>query len=134
MRENDVSVPPGLEDIAPYVKEWGLSTFEARVRKRVDSSIEELSAFHSAMLPHLERIIEFLNRWPLDEIPEEYHPLGCAVLTMCEIDNPVTRWKAPVLRHAQDPRSILFKGDFYDVDSEARFEEPTFSGKAGRRK
>jgi hypothetical protein len=76
MTGSNVFVPPELKHLAHHVKEWGLPTFEARVRKRVDSSIEELSEFHSAMLPHLEKIIEFLNQWRLDEIPEEYHPLA----------------------------------------------------------
>lgn len=124
--ETRASVPAGFEQLLPHVENWGLPTFEARVRKRTESSIEELNVFHAAMLPHLETLIEFLNGWSLDEIPDEYRPLGCAVLAMCEVDNAVVRWKTPILPSAQDPRTVLFKKDFFDIDPDFVFEKPTF--------
>lgn len=101
--------------LAPFVEKWGLPSFEERVQVRMTSSIEELDSFYATMAPYLDRIIKFLDQWPLDDIPAEHRPLAYATLALCEIDNAVNRWRQPRLLRAQDPRTIMFKRNFYDT-------------------
>jgi hypothetical protein len=35
---------------------------------------------------------------------------------MCEVDNAVNRWKAVMLPDAQDPRTVVFKNDYFDME------------------
>jgi hypothetical protein len=101
--------------LQPHVDKWGKPGLMERVVVRCESTFDELKEFHGAMLPHVEDIIEFLNKWPLKEIPEEYLPLSYATLAMCEVDNSVNRWKDVILPDAQDPRTVNFKRDYYDM-------------------
>jgi hypothetical protein len=65
---------------------------------RAASTMDEIRAFHDAMLPRLRDAIAFLNRFPVTDIPEEHRPLAWAVLAMCEIENPVYKWQGPRLQ------------------------------------
>ena len=109
------SVQP-FEALAPFIAKWGKPTLMERVHVRCDSSFEDIKAFYAAMLPHLRDIIKFLDQWPLDDIPEEHLPLSYAALAMCEVDNAVNRWKGVLLPDAQDPRTVVFKTDYFDMD------------------
>jgi hypothetical protein len=99
--------------IEPFLKEWGLPTLAERVQKRTASSMEQISAFYEAMLPHMEEIIAHLNRFPLDAIPEDSRQLANAALAMCEIDNPV-RWGEVLLPSGFDVLSMVEKTSLYD--------------------
>lgn len=51
-----------LEPFAP----WALDRREARYKKRLASSMDEIRAFYDAMRPRMAEIIEHLNSRPLD--------------------------------------------------------------------
>jgi len=103
-------------ELAPYIEKWGKPTLMDRVHVRCASSFEDLKAFHAAMLPRLREVITFLDQWPLEEIPDEHLPLSYAALAMCEVDNSVNRWKDVLLPEAQDPRTVVFKTDYFDME------------------
>jgi hypothetical protein len=105
-----------FSDLAPYVAKWGKPGLMERVFIRCESTFEELKEFHAATLPHLEDLIAFLDQWPLDDIPAEHLPLKYTALAMCEVDNSVNRWKAVMLPDAQDPRTVVFKNDYFDME------------------
>lgn len=95
---------------------WALPTMQERRQRRLTSTLDELKDFHAAMLPHLEALIEFLNQFPVDNIPKEYQPLTWLALAMCEVDDPVSKWRSVTLDEALDPRKFTLKRSFYDVD------------------
>lgn len=105
---------PDLEKFKPCIDAWGLPTVEARIAKRADSSLEEMQAFHDAMVPELENLMDFLNQFPPDDIPEEYLPLAYTLLSLLHVDRPVNRWGKPLLDDARDPRLFEMKSSFYD--------------------
>lgn len=105
-----------FSDLDPLVAEWGLPTWHERSLKRARSSQEELQAFHAAMLPRLDAIIQFLNQWSLEEIPGEHRPLSYAALAVCEVDGAVEIWKQPLLVPAADPSLFRPKRNYYDND------------------
>jgi hypothetical protein len=104
-----------FSDLDALVAEWGLPTWYERLLKRAHTPMEELRAFHAAMVPRLEEIIQFLNQWPLEQIPDEYMPLSYAALAVCEADGAVETWKQPLLVPAAAPSSFIPKGSYYDV-------------------
>jgi hypothetical protein len=101
-------------DLEPFVKEWGLPTTHDRLVKRLNSSFEDLQSFHAAMSPRLDGIIEFLNQFPLDAIPEDYQALARTTLAMCEVDDAVSKWGAPTSPLAASPLRFTAKKSFYD--------------------
>ena len=109
-----MSPRPDFSDLDPYLMLWGLPASAERVAKRVRSSMAELRAFHDAMTPRLEEIIGYLNQFPVHEIPEVDRPLANAALAMCEVDNAVSKWKAPTLVSGVDVLGLTEKKTLYD--------------------
>jgi hypothetical protein len=105
---------PDFSELLPFVEGWGLPTTHDRMVKRLNSSFEELAAFHAAMLPRLDELISFLNQFPLDAIPDRYEGLTRAASAMCEVDDAVSRWGAPTSPAADTPLRFLPKKSFYD--------------------
>ena len=107
-------VTPDFTDLEPFVREWGLATTHDRTVKRLNSSFAELESFHVAMTPRLDEIIEFLNQFPLDAIPERHQDLAYTALAMCEVDDAVSQWRAPTSPAAVSPLRFSLKKSFYD--------------------
>lgn len=107
-------LPAEFQDLQPWVAQWGLADPQARLRLRSASTLAELEAFHRAIVPRLEAIIEHLNRYRLDAIPEHLQPLAWTALAACEVDDAVRLWQAPVLDHADDPGRWRVKAHFND--------------------
>jgi hypothetical protein len=110
------SAPLDFSALEPCVAAWALPTLRQRRQRRLTSTLDELRKFHAAMLPHLESIIEFLNEFPVDDIPLEHRPLAWLALAMCEVDDPVSKWRSVTLDEALDPRKFTLKNSFYDTD------------------
>ncbi len=70
-----------------------------------ESSIEELRAFHDAIVPRLKELIDFLNTFPVQEIPQQYRPLSYAVLAALATDDAVHIWRRPTLTRSPVPRT-----------------------------
>jgi len=108
---------PDFSELDEYLATWGLPSVEERIAKRTSSTIEEMQAFHDAMLPRLAEIIEFLNQFPAAEIPLEHQALKNAALSVLHVDRPVNKWKKVFLEGARDPRLFKMKSNFYDFSA-----------------
>ena len=113
--------PAEFDALDRFAAKWGLPTLMARRVKRLNSTLSELREFYDTVLPHLERIVEFLNQFPLDSIPAEHVPLANMALAMIEIDDPLNKWDSVHLDEAIDPRFFTVKQSFYDTGHERRF-------------
>ncbi len=105
---------PDFSDLQPWIDAWGREDAHDRLRVRSARTLAEQRAFHAALVPRLEAIIEFLNRFDLEAIPEAHRPLAWTALAVCEVDDAVNVWKAPVLEHASDPCAWRVKTSPYD--------------------
>lgn len=105
---------PDFSDLRPYVEAWGLATSAERLNKRCNSSQGELKAFYDAVAPRLQNIIDFLNQFPLRDIPQEHQGLARTALAALEVSGPVNSWGAPLLELAHDPREWRTKTHYSD--------------------
>lgn len=105
---------PELGDIEAFIEIWGLPTSEDRLERRLASSIDELRAYHDAVVPRLPEIIEYLNQFPLAELSPQDQKLAWTALGVCEVDNAVNKWRKPVLETGIDIRRMVPKTGFYD--------------------
>lgn len=109
---------PVLDAVQPHIDVWGvLATTEDRLEKRLASRFEDLLAFHDAMVPNLQAIIEYLNQFPLAQLAGEDLKLARATLALCEVDNAVNKWREPVLDTGIDVRRMIKKTSFSDRGS-----------------
>lgn len=109
---------PDFSDLEKFIKEWGDVDAHSRLRKRSSAEFSDIKAFYDVIVPHLEEIIEFLNQFPIDDIPEQYQPLAFMALSACEIDDPVNIWKASELTQNSNSANWRVKRSLYDYMNE----------------
>ena len=78
-------LPEGFAELETWANEWALPTQNTRWDKRLASTREELIAFYNAVLPHLERILDHVDQYPLGELPERSVRLFDLALMHAEI-------------------------------------------------
>jgi len=113
-------LPPGFETLEPFVAEWALDTQDARYEKRRNTSAEALRAFYDAMLPHIEKILDEVDRYPLGMLPESHRPLYALALSLAEIAPHVELYRGnPLVPNSfEESRMLSLHGD-----------QPTWQGK-----
>ena len=105
---------PDFSDLSGFIGTWGLETAPERLNNRSTANLSEMQAFYDAVTPRLEEIIEFLNQFPVNEIPEEFRPIANMALAVCEVDDAINLWKLSELEYISDPYSWRTKSSYYD--------------------
>ncbi len=78
-------LPKDFAELEPLVADWGLPTQDERQTKRRTSTTEELQAFYDAMVPHLPKILEHVDGFPLGELPDDSLRLFYLSLALAEV-------------------------------------------------
>jgi len=87
------SLPNAFKDLEPLVaRGWALATERERNTKRHASTMTELQEVYDAILPRIDDIIEYLNGFPLDEMPEDAKRLLHLSFALAEINLAVERY------------------------------------------
>ena len=87
-------LPPDFADLEQYA-DWSLGSEAERLEKRLTSSMENINAFYSAMLDRIEDALEYLNGFPLDELPKPEQRLLNMTLSLAEVWVAVELYKQP---------------------------------------
>ena len=104
-------LPKEFKDLEAFVSEWALVTESERVKKRYSSTMEEIKLFYDAMLPQLETILEYLNRFSLDELPEAEKRLLYLTYSVAEISISVEIFGEPGIPHGYEPARYVSTAD-----------------------
>ena len=91
---SDHLLPLAFAELEPFV-DWSLATESERLQKRLDSSMDEIRAFYSAMLGRIEEMLEYLNGFPLDQLNEPEQRLMNMTLSLAEIWVAVELYNQP---------------------------------------
>ncbi len=100
-------LPPQFKDLERFVADWALSTEEERNRKRLSSSIKEIQALYDALLPRIEAMMDYLNQFPLDNMPEDAQRLFLLGLAFAEIAMAVEAFKQPAVVDGFEPSRFV---------------------------
>jgi hypothetical protein len=87
-------LPLGFTDLEPFAG-WALPTERERYAKRLSSTMEELQAFYDAALPRLEEAALYLERLPLDDLPDDATALLQLCYSLINVSFPVEAWHQP---------------------------------------
>ena len=90
-------LPAGFSDLEPFVAEWCLDNEPARYAKRLSSTMEEIQEFYDAVMPRTEAAIAHLEKFPLDELPEDAWRLLKLLYSLILISFAVEIWKQPYI-------------------------------------
>jgi hypothetical protein len=101
-------LPKQFERLEPFVADWALETQNRRYDKRLRSSRSELRAFYDAATPLLPDALNYLDRFPLGQIPADDLPLCHLMLSLAEIAPHIELYGGdPCVPHAFDERRFV---------------------------
>jgi hypothetical protein len=65
------ALPPGFEALEPFLDRWGGETSAARMEARSTASMVEIRAFYEVAIEHAEAALVYLERFPMNSLPED---------------------------------------------------------------
>jgi hypothetical protein len=93
----DALLPPEFSDLEPLVEDWCLDSEPERYAKRLASTMEEIQAFYDAVFPRAEAAIRYLEKLPLDQLPDDALRLLKLLYSLILMSFPVEIWKQPTI-------------------------------------
>lgn len=88
------TLPVEFADLERFMP-WALATEDARMRKRLASSMVELTDYYRTLLPRMEALAEHLAKFSIDALPAEQKPLLYLGLMFMEAAVCVELFKGP---------------------------------------
>ncbi len=95
-------LPQQFRDLEQWL-DWSLPTEKARSDRRQASDMQDLRAFYDSMLARMDEILPYLERFPMDQLPDDAGQLLNLTLSLAEV--------APAIEQFGQPSVI----DGYDV-------------------
>src|SRR5215468_11622298 len=93
----DMRLPAQFADLEPFVKEWCLASEPERYAKRLASTMDEMQAFYDAIFPRAEEAIVYLERFPLDDLPDDALRLLQLLYSLILVSFPIEIWRQPYI-------------------------------------
>jgi hypothetical protein len=88
------TLPSEFADLEGFA-DWCLPTERGRYTKRLASSMGELQAFYDAAFPRLADALSYLDRFELDELPDDANRLLWLCYSLVNVSFPVEVWRQP---------------------------------------
>jgi hypothetical protein len=88
-------LPAEFSDLEPFAEKWCLPTERERFAARVSSSMDELQAFYDAAFPRADEAIEYCDKFPLDDMPQDADRLLQLLYSLVMVSFPVEAWRQP---------------------------------------
>lgn len=64
-------LPSAFAELDAFVETWCLPTETERWERRLASTMPQMQSFYDAFFPRLEEAIEYCDKFPLDELPDD---------------------------------------------------------------
>jgi hypothetical protein len=88
-------LPAVFADLEIYAAAWALPTRDARYHHRVACSMAEVTAFYDAVRVRADEIVAYLDRMPLEALPDGDRPLLHLMLAWMDASRAVEVIGAP---------------------------------------
>jgi hypothetical protein len=88
------TLPAEFSALEPYLA-WDLTTEPERYAKRLASSMTEMQAFYDAAFPRLNDVIEYCDKFSLDDLPDDARILMHLMQSLVMVSFPIEAWKQP---------------------------------------
>ena len=95
-------LPPEFADLKPFVETWCLPTENERFERRMASSMQDILAFYNAFFPRLEEAIDYCNRHPLNDLPDDVERLLQLIYSLVMVSMAVEVFGQPKTVDAAD--------------------------------
>ncbi|CAM2746357.1 hypothetical protein [Skermania piniformis] len=64
-------LPSAFAELEPFAGTWCLATETERWNQRLASTLPQMNEFYDAFFPRLEEAIDYCDKFPLDEVPDD---------------------------------------------------------------
>ncbi len=88
-------LPEEFADLEPFAREWALPHGDDRYQRRLSGTMEEMQAFYDAVVPRGAEVIAYLDRFPLDEMPDDALHLLWMMESLSAVSFAVDIFKQP---------------------------------------
>jgi hypothetical protein len=105
-----MSLPDGFGDLAALASVWALPTELERNRQRHRASIDDIQRFYDTMLARMDAIMEHLNRFRLDDLPEAEQRLLFLALALAEVAPAIEFYRQPSVIDGYDSERFVPRG------------------------
>ena len=86
--------PAGFSDLEPFA-DWAIHGERARYAKRIASTMDELQTFYDAAFERIDAALGYLERYQVDDLPEEGKRLLWLYCALATVAFPVEAWRQP---------------------------------------
>ena len=95
MSTAEVKLPSAFAELEPYAQTWCLATEDERWNRRMASGMAEMQQFYNAFFPRLEEAIDYCDKFPLDDMPDDAVHLLQLVYSLVMVAMAVEVFKQP---------------------------------------
>lgn len=88
-------LPAEFADLEPWAETWCLETEPERYDRRIASTMPEMQGFYDAVVPRAEAALAYLDRYGLDDLPDDARRLLWLLYSMIMVSFPVEVWSQP---------------------------------------
>jgi hypothetical protein len=88
-------LPGDFSDLEPFAATWCLPTERERYATRLASTMDEMQALYDAAMPRADEAMTYLDKFPLDELPDDARNLLYLLYSMVMVSFPVECWGQP---------------------------------------
>lgn len=81
-------LPAEFQDLERF-KQWVLPTERERHAQRYAASMDEIRDLYGALKPRMDQVVAYLNKFPLDDMPEDATHLMWLGLSLMEVSNAI---------------------------------------------
>ncbi len=90
-------LPPEFSDLERFAEAWCLASEPERYAKRLASTMDDIQAFYDATFPRAEAAIAYLEKFPLDDLPDEARRLLHLLYSLILVSFAVEIWRQPYI-------------------------------------
>jgi hypothetical protein len=88
-------LPAEFADLEPFAIRWSLPTEGERWGQRHGSTVEDMRELYEAVFPRFEAILNYCDRFPLDDLPAGARHLLYLLFSFVMVSFPVEVWNGP---------------------------------------
>ena len=97
-----VKLPSAFAELEPYAEIWCLPTETERWNRRLATSMADMREFYDAFFPRLEDAIDYCDKFPLDDMPDDAINLLHLIYSLVMVAMAVEIFKQPKPTDAAD--------------------------------
>ena len=88
-------LPSEFSDLEPFAATWSLASEQERFAQRLVVPMDEMQAFYDAITARAEEAMTYLDKFPLNDMPEDAVNLLHLLYSMVMVSFPVECWGQP---------------------------------------